>query len=119
MTIQQCYEKLGGNYEEVFQRFRSEQFIRKFMLRFPDDRSFQSLLAAMECGDGKEAFLAAHTLKGVSQNLGFTELYEASHELTEALRGEATDGKEELLDAVKVSYEKTVSAIGKYQEENE
>ena len=30
----------------------------------------------MAAGDAKEAFMAAHTLKGVSQNLGFDNLYE-------------------------------------------
>lgn len=118
MTIQQCYAEIGSNYEEVLQRLRSEQLIRKFVLKFPDDRSFQSLITAMESGDGKGAFLAAHTLKGVSQNLGFTGLYEAIRDLTEALREEETEGKEALLDAVKDIYEKTVYTIGKFEKEN-
>ena len=37
---------------------------------------------------GREAaFRAAHTLKGVAQNLGFQKLYLSSAALTEALRG--------------------------------
>ena len=34
------------------------------------------LEAAMAAGDAEGAFMAAHTLKGVSQNLGFDNLYE-------------------------------------------
>ena len=115
MTIQQCYEAIGSPYEEVFQRLRSEQLIGKFMVKFLDDPSFWSLLTAMESGDKKAAVLAAHTLKGVSQNLGFIDLYEASAKLTEALRKEEDAAK--LLDAVKAAYEKTVSAISRYQKE--
>lgn len=122
MTIQQCYEAMGSSYEEVFQRLRNEQLIRKFVLKFLDDQSFQSLLTKIVEGDTKGAFLVAHTLKGVSQNLGFVDLYEASAELTEALRKEeGIEGTVEakLVDAVKKAYEKTVCAIRKYQEEVE
>ena len=115
MTIQQCYEAIGSPYEEVFQRLGSEQLIGKFVVKFLDDPSFWSLLTAMESGDKKAAVLAAHTLKGVSQNLGFIDLYEASAKLTEALRKE--EEAEKLLDAVKAAYEKTVSAISRYQKE--
>lgn len=50
----------------------------------------------MAAGDAKEAFVAAHTLKGVSQNLGFDNLYEPAVVVTEALRGaDAVDGARE------------------------
>ena len=32
MTIQECYEAIGGNYEDVLRRLRSEVLIRKFTL---------------------------------------------------------------------------------------
>ena len=37
MTIQECYEAIGGNYEDVLRRLRSEALIRKFTLKFPAD----------------------------------------------------------------------------------
>lgn len=117
MKIEQCYEEMGGQYEEVLHRMRSKERICKFMLKFLDDKSYQSLLTAMEAGEENDAFLAAHTLKGVSQTLGFTCLYEASSELTEALRRK--ERNMELFEAVKSAYEKTVSAINRYQDEKE
>ena len=119
MTVQQCYEEMGSNYEEVLQRLRSTQLIQKIILKFPSDQSFSSLLTAMEKGDREGAFLAAHTLKGISQNLGFTDLYEASAALTEVLRGETAKGQEKLVDAVKAAYEKTAAAIDRYRSETE
>lgn len=116
MTIQQCYEAMDCRYEEVFQRLRSERLIQKYVLKFPEDQSFHALAAAMARGDVKGAFLAAHTLKGVAQNLGFTGLYTASAALTESLRG--TEADENLLEAVKAAYEKTIRAIDRFQREN-
>ena len=114
MTIEECYKEIGSNYEDVLRRFVNERFVRKFVIKFKDDRSFSSLLTAMENEDEEAALLAAHTLKGVSLNLGFTNLYEASSQLTQALKNEhTTKGKEEMLDEVKTAYEKTISAIGK------
>lgn len=116
MTIQQCYEAMGSEYGEVLQRLRSEALIRKFVLKFLSDGSYDALLSAMHSGDGKAAFLAAHTLKGVAQNLGFSALYEASAALTEALRA-GQDGAA-LLPAVEAAYERTAAAIRQFRQEN-
>ncbi len=61
--------------------------------------------------NGEEAFRAAHTLKGVCQNLGFDNLYKASFDITEKLRGRDTEGCEELLAKVEEQYNNTVDAI--------
>ena len=86
MTIQECYEAIGGNYEEVLGRLQSEALIRKFTLKFLEDPSYLQLKLALENKNYEDAFRSAHTLKGVCQNLSFDRLYEVSHELTELLR---------------------------------
>ena len=54
---------------------------------------------------------AAHTLKGVAQNLGFTPLYETAAAITEVLRtGNLPDG-ESMMNAVTKEYERTIAAI--------
>lgn len=88
MTIKECYEQMGADYEDVRSRLRSDLLIRKFFLKFSEDKSFGQLKAALEAGAREDAFRGAHTLKGVAQNLGFTPLYEAAHRLTEDLRPE-------------------------------
>ena len=86
MTLQECYAALGGDYDEVIGRLRSERMVQKFVLRFLDDKSYELLCGAMESGNYEEAFRAAHTIKGVCQNLAFTRLFESSNQLSEALR---------------------------------
>ena len=83
MTIQECYEAIGGNYEDVLRRLRSEVLIRKFTLKFLEDQSYSLLKQALGDNNYEEAFRGAHTLKGVCQNLSFDRLYEVSSELTD------------------------------------
>ena len=111
MTIEECYKKMGANYQDVIKRLPSEAMIKKFALKFKDDTSFQELETALNEKQVDIAFRAAHTLKGVCLNLGFDELFEVSAELTEKLRERKTAGSEELFQKVSQKYQKTVTAI--------
>lgn len=102
MTVKECYEQMGADYEGV---------LKKFAKKFLDDGSYQSLKDNLAQGNGEEAFRAAHTLKGVCQNLGFDNLYQVSFDITEKLRGRETDGCEELFAKVEEQYKKTTDAI--------
>ena len=86
MTMRECYEAIGGNYEDVLGRLHSEALIRRFTLKFLEDQSYLQLKQALENKNYEDAFRSAHTLKGVCQNLSFDHLYEVSNELTELLR---------------------------------
>ena len=74
MTLKECYEKMEANYDEVIGRLRSERLVQKFALKFLDDPSYQLLITSMEEKNYEEAFRAAHTIKGVCQNLGFSTM---------------------------------------------
>lgn len=111
MTVKECYEQMGADYEGVLGRLRNEALIKKFVKKFLDDGSFESLRNSLEEGNGEEAFRAAHTLKGVSQNLGFDNLYDVSFDITEQLRGRQTAGCEDFFEKVREQYERTVAAI--------
>lgn len=119
MTLEQCYAAIGADYQDVLRRLRSEKLVQKFVIKFLDDPSFQELLTTIEEGKGEEAFRAAHTLKGVSQNLGFTSLFTASSALTEALRNGFPPDISSLLLPVKESYKNTANAIRCFLEEQE
>ena len=115
MTIQECYTALEGDYEEVLSRLYSEALVKKFVGKFLADQSFQQLEGSLNAEDYDEAFRAAHTLKGVAQNLSFTKLYHSSHEITEALRTKDYALAAQLLASVSRDYEQTVAAIQAYQ----
>lgn len=113
--IRQLYEAINSDYDKVFQRLRSKDLIHKFVLKFLEDQSYHTLIVAIKNQDWEQAFLASHTLKGVSQNLGFIGLYEASNELTEVLRQGATKIDDKLINSVIEAYEKTVCEIERYK----
>lgn len=74
MTLEECYTAMGANYQDVLKRFYKSDMIRRFVKMFLQDDSFRLLTDAMAKQDVKEAFRAAHTLKGVCLNLGFDNL---------------------------------------------
>lgn len=104
MSIKECYDKMGADFDEVMQRLGSESFIKRFAVKFLDDSSYQMILDGIEAKDAELAFRGAHTLKGVCSNLGFTKL-------TEILRGRELVGYEEALAEVEKQYQITVDAI--------
>ena len=113
MTVKECYEQMGADYEGVLGRLRSEVLIKKFAKKFLDDGSYASLKKGLEEQNGEEAFRAAHTLKGVCQNLGFDNLYPSSKDLTELLRAGSMDGYEDLFAEVEKEYNRTCEALRK------
>ena len=115
MTVRECYEAIGGHYEDVLGRLQNEALIRKFTLKFLDDQSYLQLKQALENKNYEDAFRSAHTLKGVCQNLSFDRLYEVSHELTELLRDRTGEqpGISEAMEKVTEVYEMMIEEIKK------
>lgn len=115
MTIQECYAALEGDYQEVLGRLCSDALVQRFVGKFLSDQSFQALEDSLKAGNYDEAFRAAHTLKGVTQNLSFTKLYQSSHEITEALRTKDYDLALQLFPKVEEDYTQTAAAIHAFQ----
>lgn len=111
MTVRECYEQMGADFDNVLGRLGSEQMVQRFALKFLNDTSYQALEETLKEKNVEQAFRAAHTLKGVCLNLGFDNLFTVSSELTEKLRAGELDGTEELFEKVKEQYEITVKAI--------
>lgn len=117
MTVQECYQKLGGNFSQVEKRLPSISLIKRFITKFLDDGSFSELCQALQAGQREEAFRAAHTLKGVCANLSFDRLGASASQLTELLRSEGDgvpEGAALVFHAVKQDYALTVDAIRAY-----
>lgn len=119
MTMEECYRNLGGDFDQVKQRLMSISLIERFIAKFLEDDSYSQLCHAMQAGERKEAFRAAHTLKGVSANLGFGKLLASAGQLTEALRPETDVVSQEaaaLMEEVRRDYDATVRIIHSYLE---
>ena len=68
MTMRECYEVIGGNYEAVLERLHSEALIRRFTLKFLEDQSYLQLKQALENKNFEDAFRSAHTERGMSES---------------------------------------------------
>ena len=88
MTLSETYDKMGGDYKDVIGRFYSAELIERFLKKFPDDPSYHNLCEAFAQNDVKAAFCAAHTLKGICQNLAIANLAQPLCTMTELLRAE-------------------------------
>lgn len=111
MTLQECYAALEGDYQGVLGRLTSERMVQKFVLKFLNDGSYDLLIRSMAEENWQEAFRAAHTIKGVCQNLGFTLLYRSSAALCEALRNGFHPEAPALAETVTADYTQTADAI--------
>lgn len=113
MTVQEFYDEVGGDYNDIMSRLRTEDRIRKFAGMFTRDESFKTLVQSINDGNAEEAFRAAHTMKGMCQNMAFTRLYKSSNEITEVLRGQDLDGAKQMLGAVTEDYNIVIAGIEK------
>ncbi len=111
MTVQEFYKAIGSEYEDAARRLGNEAIIRKFVIKFSSDPSFEELESAFRQGNAEKAFRAAHTLKGVAVNLGFDALYKQTCELTEKLRGRTFDDTETLFANVQREYGRVIENL--------
>ncbi len=114
MTLKEFYNTIGSDYEAVCKRMGgSEKMLDKFVRKFPNDKTAESLFEALEAKDTELAFRMAHTLKGVCSNLGLDTLRDRSSELTEALRHqtEIPESAAPLASLVKQEYEKVMNTL--------
>lgn len=119
MTVRECYEAMGANYDSVVSRLRTDERVQKFVLKVLNDKSFELLNTSMKERNMEEAFRAAHTLKGVCQNLSLDRLYESSSALAERLRGVTEYGEdmESMLKQVTEDYNLTIQCIRQLAEQ--
>lgn len=67
MTVRECYEELGSDFDKVLSRLVSEALVKKFALKFLDDPSFGQLETALADKDAETAFRAATTIEGTDE----------------------------------------------------
>jgi HPt (histidine-containing phosphotransfer) domain-containing protein len=106
MTAKECYDVMGGNYDEILSRMGNDDRIVRFLGKFEKDPSYDLLLTSMEEKNIPEAFRAAHTMKGVCKNLAITKLADSASILADVLRDRDTYGEdiEAPLAQVKADY---------------
>ncbi len=87
LTIE-TLRQFGANTEEGLRRcVNNETFYLRLVNMALDDQGYERLAAAVENGETRAAFEAAHALKGSLGNLSLSPLFTPVSELTELLRG--------------------------------
>ena len=102
MTTRECYEVIGGNYEDVLGRLRSEVLIRKFTLKFLEDQSYPQLKQALKDNNYEDVYNVAVLVAIAVNEDGFREVLGAAERMKEDkaswvsffqwLRGRGLDG---------------------------
>lgn len=84
----EALKEFGANVSEGLRIcVNNESFYLKMVRKAAEDPGYDRLVKALENKELKEAFEAAHALKGVYGNLALLPLYRPMTEMTEHLRG--------------------------------
>lgn len=119
MTLENFYSELGSSYDDVIARLLSEKRINKFVIRFLDDDSFDTLCQSLNNMDYNAAFNSAHNLKGLAQNLGFINLAKSAEKIGNALRSKNKNTQESahiIIKEVDTEYKSVISAINELKD---
>jgi len=99
IDVEDALKRIGGNMG----------LYKRLLSRFLESDQYTPLEEALLKGDSEEAIHLAHTLKGVSANLSFTQVRTLSTELEQHVK-EGSDYAS-LLSELKVAYAATVEEI--------
>lgn len=116
MTLQELYQIIQGDYQDVKMRLRSEERIQKFLIFFLKDESFSIFMKGMEEEDYETAFRGIHTLKGVCMNLGLHTLKEQASFMTELLREHHIEETKAQIETLQQVYDLHCAAICQLQQ---
>lgn len=121
MTLQELYQSIGGDYEQAKRVLRIDKLIDKHIRKFSKNGVVEKLLEAGKDLDPTQMFECAHALKGISANLGLTQMSDAASAIAEEYReGNArtmTDEEvAEKLEWIGRQYEKAAEGIRLYEE---
>lgn len=116
MSLEAFYASVDGDYDGVKGRLLTDERITKFVKLFFGDTTYDTLVSTLDAGDLKEAFRAAHTMKGVANDLGLRRIAGPASELADALRPNdegvpaAPEKAPELMEQVTAAYTEAVEA---------
>lgn len=120
MTLQELYQNIGGDYEQAIRVLRMEKLVDKHIRKFARSNVVENLLEAGRRKDPVQMFECAHAMKGVSANMGLSDLSDMASKIAEEYRaGNARKMSDEevdqILSAIAERYEQTVKGIQAYE----
>lgn len=113
MNLQEAYEKMQGNYDDVMGRLPREESVIKFLKKFLENQDFQNMLAAAKENRYQDVFVASHNLKGMCGNLGLSLLADSTSRVCEMVRnGDPAEDLTPYIEKAKADYALVITTIG-------
>lgn len=113
-------EENGADVDTALNRFMGkEELYLKFIQKFQNDKNLENLQDCYKNDDYEGVFASAHSLKGVSGNLGLNPVYDVSAQICDLLRGKQasevdTEKLKELKEQLEDICQRFWSIIGGY-----
>lgn len=102
----------GVDVDAALERFmNNEAMLQKYLGRFPTDKSYVALVAAMDSGDQAAASMAAHTLKSVCGTLCCTNMHKLVVEQEAAMKAGDWARAERMMPDIKAEHERICAII--------
>lgn len=89
----------------------NEALYKSLMKRIWQDANYHNVLAGVKEQDEEKTLQAAHTLKGISGNLGFTRLFRVTEEIVNLIRGGSFGEVEDKMPEFTQKYEEILHAL--------
>ena len=114
MNIQEFYDSIDENYENVSSRMMGNQkLVEKFVRKFLEDPTYKQIKESVEKMDYDEILRATHTMKGIASNLEFTQLQQKSAKAVDMIRAGQREEVLPVIGEIEKEYQKVVDAIQK------
>ena len=120
MTLQELYQRIGGDYDQAMRVLRMEKLVDKHIRKIAKNGVVEQLLEAGKNMDSVQLFESAHALKGICSNLGLMKMAEIASEISEEYRPESsrrfTDEEvRQKLEEIGKLFQQTVEGISLYE----
>lgn len=114
MDINEVLAELAIDKNRIQQTFSGNMNLyKRFLVKFVNDPTFTSLCDAVESNDLHAIEIAAHTLKGITGNLGLEPLFNFSTDILSCTRNGNESGIALLMEQAKEEYDRIIPYIQK------
>ena len=118
MSLREILSLMGVNQEELLHGFcDNEALLERVMRKFPQEETYSRLAAAVEAGDAELMLNTSHTLKGITANMGFNQLYQLSADMVTSLRAGEEAKAAEIFPELAKEYRRLTALIARLDEE--
>lgn len=112
MTVQEFYNVMESDYNEVIGRLMKEERVNKYLHKFAEGDEYAHFKESFEAQDWPEAFRMVHSIKGMCLNLGIRNLSKSSSDLCEEIRNGAPQRDlSDMLAKLDADYNETIAKI--------